>query len=100
MGAGPEVSSGGQTCAHAPVQVDVVPVSASNRYSARPVPSTSAVPGASVIVASPERGVDQTGLSRYVATAIASQARPATTARSPIRCVSWNVRSARRASAP
>ena len=41
------MSSGGHTCAHVPVQVDVVPVSASNRYSARPVPSTSAVPGAS-----------------------------------------------------
>jgi hypothetical protein len=32
----PLVSSGGQAAAHAPEHVEVVPVSAANRYSARP----------------------------------------------------------------
>src|SRR5438067_326011 len=31
--------TGGQAAAHAPVQVDVLPLSASNRYMARPCPS-------------------------------------------------------------
>ena len=64
-GAAPAVSSGGHTCAHAPVQVEVVPVSASNRYSARPAPSTSAVPGASA--AEPIRGAAGAAVRRAVA---------------------------------
>src|SRR5690242_785041 len=37
--------TGGQAAAHAPVQVDVVLLSASNRYRARPWPSTRNLPG-------------------------------------------------------
>ncbi len=47
-----------------------------------------------------QKPTDQTGLSRYVATAIASHTSPATSARSAMRRVSWNVRSARMARTP
>ena len=36
--------TGGQAAAHAPVQVDVLPLSASNRYRARPCPSARNLP--------------------------------------------------------
>src|SRR2546429_6484225 len=36
--------TGGQAAAHAPVQVDVLPLSVSNRYRARPCPSARNLP--------------------------------------------------------
>ena len=42
----PVVVSGGQPVAHAPLQVEVDLVSASNRYSVRPDPSTRICPSA------------------------------------------------------
>lgn len=42
----PVVVSGGQAVAHAPLQVEVELVSASNRYSVRPDPSTRICPSA------------------------------------------------------
>src|SRR5713101_1995772 len=41
----PLTVTGGHAAAHAPVHVDVPPLSASNRYIVRPWPSTRALPG-------------------------------------------------------
>src|SRR6516162_7769123 len=53
---------GGHAVAHGPLQTDVLPVSATNRYSAFPSPSTRYVPAGPVFVVTDSGAADPDGL--------------------------------------